>query len=183
MASLTLAFKQGATWKCIFWICTLANLHNNKSLVTLPMQIKNPKKMVSACKSFVYPIRFGNEMEKIEKQTCIKCSPEWRKWHIGLSSVQMSEGCSQGSWNWPLNTGLTGLKVTQEKMMVGKSVHFKTNPPHPSKSVFYLSLCLRKRTYRPFNSIHINKKQEEIKISWWEQVKDDQTANGSSMLW
>ena len=35
----------------------------------------------------------------------------------------MSEGCSQGSQNWPLNTGLTGLKVTQEKMMVGKSVH------------------------------------------------------------
>ena len=35
----------------------------------------NTKKVVSACKSFVYPIRFGNEMEKTEKQTCIKCSP------------------------------------------------------------------------------------------------------------
>ena len=46
-------------------------------------------------------------------------------------SCQMSEGCSRGSQNWPQNTGLTGLKVNQEKMMVGKSVHYKTNPPPP----------------------------------------------------
>ena len=33
--------------------------------------------------------------------------------------------------NWPLNTGLTGLKVNQGKVMVGKGVHSKTNPPPP----------------------------------------------------
>ena len=58
---------------------------------------------------------------------------KWRKQrNKPVSSVhplnQMSEGCSQGSLNWPLNTGLTGLKVNQEKMMVGKSVHYKMTP-------------------------------------------------------
>ena len=61
----------------------------------------------------------------------------------------MSEGWSQGSQNCPLNTGLTALQVTQEKMMVGKSVHFKTNtpppPPPPLKKCFLPFLVSKKK--------------------------------------
>ena len=92
---------------------------------------------------------------------------KWRKQrNKPVSSVhplnQMSEGYSQGSLNWPLNTGLTGLKAKSRKDD-GREKCPLQDDPHPPKSAFYLSLFLRKRTYRPFNSIHINKKQEEIK--------------------
>ena len=112
----------------------------------------NTKKVVSACKSFVYPIRFGNEMEKTEKQTCIKCSP------FESNERRLQSRFSKLATKYRFNR----LKSKSRKDD-GREKCPLQDDPHPPKSAFYLSLFLRKRTYRPFNSRHINKKQEEIK--------------------
>ena len=114
----------------------------------------NTKKVVSACKSFVYPIRFGNEMEKTEKQTCIKCSP------FESNERRLQSRFSKLATKYRFNR----LKSKSRKDD-GREKCPLQDDPHLPKSSFYLSLFLRKRTYRPFNSIHINKKQEQIKIS------------------
>lgn len=61
-------------------------------------------------------------------------------------------------------------------MMVGKSVHYKTNPPPPK---YFLPFLVSKKKNLQTIQLYTNKQEAGRKKSWWDQVKDDQTANST----